>query len=165
MKWRIVLQLLISLAQSAISQPTYPYITFGGRQQLPNHSFVNMSQLQEDSSTAASLVCHTDLVTCCSSSEGPVHRGYWAYPNGSLVPSLESNGLVVSRGNRMIELRSTRGGSGPSGIYHCMIPTNAHHVDNSASYGEILYVGIYSIGGRCASYIKQWCSRNKLAIC
>ena len=117
------------LLSSLLQVSTYPYIAFGGTP-LPNHWFLNMSQLQD--SSRATLVCHTDL--------DRVHRGDWYFPNGSVVlSSNRSNGIFTSHGNQTIELKRGQGGSGPSGMYYCPIPSTAR---------EAVYVGIYSRGGK-----------------
>ena len=39
--------------------------------------------------------------------------------------------------------------TGPSGIYCCVIATNAVHSDSNPSVGEAVYVGLYHSGGVC----------------
>ena len=55
----------------------YPYVSFMGETQ-PNHAYVDLSLVRNESGSD-SVQCHTDLSTCCMSSQGP-HRGYWIPP-------------------------------------------------------------------------------------
>ena len=75
----LVLSLLYSLVE--VYSQTFPYVSFMG-QTLANHSYVDLSLV--GTSDSNSLQCITNLMTCCSSSQG-VHRGDWYFPNGSML--------------------------------------------------------------------------------
>ena len=72
----------------------------------------------------SSLVCHTDLASCCrqldSGEEGGV--GEWHYPNGSVVG--KESGLYVRRDQMTISLNHREDPVDvPSGVYCCVVPT------------------------------------------
>ena len=76
--------LLLCLALSLVevhSQQTFPYVSFMG-QTLANHSYVDLSLVGTSGSGSNSVQCHTDLSTCCDSTEGS-HRGDWYFSNGT----------------------------------------------------------------------------------
>ena len=121
-----------------------PNVTFMG-ESLPNHAFVNLSLVGEDGN---SVQCHTDLITCCHSSEG-VHRGDWIRPGSSsrLPFPFRSGDIYEDRGAQRVDLRRRNNADKPSGIYRCDIATNAVHDDDDISVRESVYVGLYSSGG------------------
>ena len=51
-------------------------------QALADHSYVDLSTVGSDSDNSDSVVCHTDLSTCCSGGQG-IHRGDWYFPDGT----------------------------------------------------------------------------------
>ena len=126
------------------SQTEYPYVSFMG-ENLPDHSYVDLTLVGTD--TSDSVRCNTDLSTCCGLSQG-VHRGDWYFPDGDSVP-LRSQGINIfeNRGAQQVTLRRRNDAMGPSGIYHCDIPTEAVHDDNDLSVRETVYVGLYASGG------------------
>ena len=67
-------------------QPQAPYVSFMG-EIISNHAYIDINQIGEG---ANSLRCHTDLVTCCSASEGSVHRGAWLF---TIEPGLKASSL------------------------------------------------------------------------
>ena len=119
---------------------TAPYVSFMG-QTLADHSYVDISQVGDDSD---SVLCHTDLSTCCSGGQGP-HRGNWYFPNGTRLPfpSKINPPIFESRQAQRVDLRRTSG-TGPTGIYRCDIETEAVH-DNGMT--ETVYVGLYTSDG------------------
>ena len=147
----VLLFLLWSLVE--VHSQTAPYLTFMG-ETLPDHAFVNLSALGELYNESYHVVCHTDLTTCCGGT-GVNDRGYWYFPNGTVLPGAAGNGtatnpIVLIRGPLVVRLiRGTGPGDVPSGLYRCIIETNA--VDGPGSpgniIGETLYVGVYSTGG------------------
>ena len=152
----VLLCLLLSLVEVQ-SQTEYPYISFMGTT-LPNHSYVNLSLVGGDpisSGDSDTVKCHTDLMTCCRKKQGP-HRGDW-FPPGShtrLNFSGEASGctcIYEDRQAQVIHIRRRNNPTGPSGIYRCVIATNAVHNDSDQSVGETVYVGLYygSEGGKC----------------
>ena len=93
-----------------------------------------------------SVVCHTDLSTCCSGTQG-IHRGNWFFPGGTVLP-FTSNSVPIGlgRGAQIAVIRRTTA-TGPTGIYRCRIATNAVHDDTDQSLGETVYVGLYTGDG------------------
>ena len=91
-------------------------------------------------------MCHTDLGTCCSGSQG-IHRGDWSFPDGTRLPFI-GNSVPIGLGRaaqRAVIRRTTA--TGPTGIYRCDISTNAVHSDIDQSVGETVYVGLYLADG------------------
>ena len=93
------------------------------------------------------VVCHSDLMTCCSSSWG-FHRGSWYFPDGTILPFTGSSVPVgFGRTAQIAVIRRTGGATGPTGIYRCRIATIAVHSDTDESVGETVYVGLYQADG------------------
>ena len=146
----VLLCLLWSLVEVQ-SQTEYPYISFRGRN-LSNHSYVDFRLVREQRTgpNSNTVQCHTDLSTCCRKNEsiGVVGRGDWFAPGsdtrlpfGGELPV--EGGIYEDRQSQVVHLRHQSFTYGPSGIYRCVIPTNAVHDDRNGSVGEIVYVGIY----------------------
>ena len=130
-----------------VHSQTFPYVSFGlTGQALADHSYVNLSTVGSASDNSDSVVCHTDLGTCCSGSQGP-HRGDWYFPDGTVLPL--SGDIYESRGPQQVIIRRTTA-TGPTGIYRCGIPTNAVHDDSDLSVRDSVYVGQYITGGKLA---------------
>ena len=144
------LLLLLSLFWSLVevhSQTEYPYVSFMG-ENLPNHSYVDLTLVGTVTSDPGNNVrCNTDLATCCTSSQG-VHLGDWYFPDGDSLP-LRSPGINIfeARGAQQVTLRRRNNAMGPSGIYHCEVPTQSVHDDSDLSVRETVYVGLYASGG------------------
>ena len=140
--------LLVVLLWSLVevhSQPVAPYVSFMG-ENLPNHSYVDLTLVGTDPGDNI-VRCHTDLSTCCGSSQGD-HRGDWYFPDGSRLESSSLGGDIYrSRGDMRVNLRRRNNAMGPSGIYRCDIPTDAVHDDNDLSVRDTVYVGLYASGG------------------
>ena len=143
----LVLSLLLSLVEEVHCQQTFPYVSFKG-QILTNHSYVDLSTVGSAGDNSDSVVCHTDLVTCCSSSQG-YNRGSWYFPNGTTRLPFTGSSVPIGlgRGDRVAVIRRTNYATGPTGIYHCDIATNAVHDDTDESVGETVYVGLYPADG------------------
>ena len=139
----VLLNLLCFLARVQ-SQQTFPYIEFM-EQVLANHSFVDISLVGEESS----VLCITDLSTCCSGANGP-YRGDWYFPNGTRLPfaalDVDVYETRIAQGVGL-RRRNPSTTSPPSGIYRCDIPTNAVHDDNDISVRDTVYVGVYTASG------------------
>ena len=143
----LVLSLLLSLVEEVHCQQTYPHVSFMGHH-LANHSYVNISTVGSASDNSDGVVCHTDLGTCCSGSQG-VHRGSWYFPDGTVL--LFATGSVpigLGRATHIAVIRRTGGATGPNGIYRCRIATNAVHSEYDESVGETVYVGLYPADGK-----------------
>ena len=136
----LLLSLLCSLVE-VHSQTEIPYVSFRG-ESLPNHSYVDLSLVGEDTGNHGNTVrCHTDLHTCCSSAQG-LHRGDWYFPDGYKLPFSDStvHGVYEVRSGRRVDLHHRNNILSPSGIHRCDIPTDR-------SERETVYVGVYSSGG------------------
>ena len=135
----VLLCLLWSLVEVQ-SQTEYPYLTFRGNN-LPNHSYVDITQvgdvrIGDDNNT---VQCHTDLETCCVDSQ-ELPPGDWFAPGSDtrLRNPTEGGNIVQDRdGNQIVHIRRRNNANSPTGIYRCVIATNA------VSDGETLYVGLY----------------------
>ena len=87
----------------------------------------------------SSLVCHTDLASCCRQLDSGVEGGLgeWHYPNGSAVGmKIEGNGLYTSRDQMAISLNH-RGDTTnvPGGVYCCAVPTSKGQETMCANLG------------------------------
>ena len=151
----VLLVLLWSLVE--VHSQAAPYLTFMG-ENLPDHSYVDFSALGEIDNENDHVVCHTDLTSCCGAT-GNDDRGYWFFPNGAELQGAAggsgatTNPIVLMRTALLVRLiRGTGPGDVPSGLYRCIIETNADNSPNSDpspgnGIGETLYVGVYSTGG------------------
>ena len=125
------------------SQIEFPYVSFRG-ETLLNHSYVNLRHVGRPDVSGHGVVCHTDLVTCCSNKEGD-HRGDWYFPNGTRLPYPGGSHLFEARTTQQVGLRHTPYPQlpSPSSMYRCDIPTN----DSDISVREAVYIGVYATGG------------------
>ena len=141
------LLLLLLFLVEVHSQQTFPYVSFGiAGQALANNSYVDLSTVGSAGDNRDSVVCHTDLTTCCGGSQG-IHRGNWSFPNGPILPfSGNSVTIYLGRAAQIAIIRRTTA-TGPTGIYRCDIATNAVHSDTDQSVGETVYVGLYPADG------------------
>ena len=140
----LLLCLLWSLVE-VYSQTDFPYVDFIERVALPNHSYIDLNQVGE--AGADSVRCHTDLDSCCSSNQGPVHRGDWFPPGSEERLPFSSADVYQVYGAQRVILRHRNNADMPSGIYRCDIPTVAVHDDSDNSLRESVYVGLYASGG------------------
>ena len=144
--------LLVSLLWSLVEvhfQTENPYVSFMG-DILANHSYVDLTQVENDNSDPGNTVrCMTDLGSCCSSSQG-IHRGNWHFPNGDRVQLVSSaDDIYGSRGPQRVNLLRRNSATSPFGIYRCDIATVAAHDNNDPSVIQSIYVGVYpSSGGK-----------------
>ena len=132
-----------------VHSQTAPYVSFMGVD-LPNHAYVDLTQVGNDinSDSGNTVRCHTDLGTCCTSSQGP-HRGGWYFPNSSVLDGGGGGGNIYKRRDaQVVHLRRRNNATSPSGIYHCDIETNAVHDDDiNTITGETVYIGLYPPSG------------------
>lgn len=122
----------------------YPHLSF---MLFSNHSYIDLSLIGENDDNNI-LQCSTDLITCCSSTQGD-YRGDWYYPNGEKL-QFSSGGADIyqRRDDRVVKLLRRNGDVSPTGIYRCEIPTTAVHNDsNGNTLRDVLYVGLYISGG------------------
>ena len=156
----LVLFLLFLLSLVEVhGQQTFPYVSFGVTgQSLVDHSYVDLSTVGSASDDSDSVVCHTDLGTCCSGSQGP-HRGNWYFPNGDRLPFIgNSVPIGLGRSAQIAVIRRTTA-TGPTGIYRCDMETNAVHSDTDTSVGETVYVGLYPADGMYV-FIRDPCQQQ-----
>ena len=154
MKATLLCVLLCGLLWSLVEvqSQTVPYVTFLG-DPLSNHSYVDLSQVGDDrtGSDSDTVQCHTDLNTCCRANEniGVVGRGNWFAPgNDTRLPFQgEGTDIYEDRQSQVVHIRRRNNPTGPSGIYRCVIPTNAVNDDRDEFLGETVYVGLYDNGG------------------
>ena len=139
-------------------QQEFPYLSFMGVT-LPNHSYVDINQF--DSDNERSMHCHTDLVTCCNQDAGD-DRGNWYSPAGTRLSFFSTGGNVIYFRRQIEKVVMRRLGTVSvehSGIYKCVIETNAVHSNDSEEdgTGEILYVGAYFNGGKFVVFTVVYC--------
>ena len=129
-------------------QQTFPYISFGlTGPALDNNSYVDLSTVGSESDSSDSVVCHTDLESCCSGGQGP-HRGNWSFPDGTVLPFAgNSVPIGLGRNAQIAIIRRSNDATGPTGIYHCDIPTIAVHSNTDISVRDSVYVGLYPTDG------------------
>ena len=136
--------LFLLLCVVVVHSQTYPFIRRGNSGPgLRNHSYLDLTTVGTGSSTR--LQCHTDLASCCSSTQG-ADRGDWFFPNGSVLQFTESGDDIYQSypsGGQQIHLRRRNNGVA-NGIYQCTIETNAVNDEDGR---EIVYVGLYASGG------------------
>ena len=140
----LLLLCLLSSLMDVHSGENFPHVTFMGNT-LSNNSYLDLSLVGENRSSDT-VQCHTDLATCCRSSHG-IHRGDWfASDNDKRLPFRGENpvNFYEDRQEKIVHLRSKNNASEPSGIYRCVIATEAVHDDSDQSVGETVYVGLYT---------------------
>ena len=126
------------------SQQTFPYVSFLGRT-LANHSYVDLSLVGDDYGSD-SVQCHTDLITCCRSADGP-HRGDWYFPNRDRLPFPGDGDIFENRVAQSVDIGRRNSATSPVGIYRCDIPTDDVHHDTDRSVRDTVYVGLYTASG------------------
>ena len=116
----------------------FPYVYFGGN--LPNHSYVDLTLVGNNGDSIDSVVCNTNVMTCCTSVQGN-HRGHWYFPDQTILRFTQhSDSIYMARGNKRVDLRRDNNVTSPSGIYHCDIPTN---IPSQSPVRLSVYVGLY----------------------
>ena len=138
-----LLSLLCSLME-VHSQTEYPYISFMGVN-LSNHAYVDLTTMGNDiSDTGNTMICHTDLNTCCISSQG-IHCGSWYFPNGTELQTQNPNDdIIIKWEPQSVHIRCRNNPTSPSGIYQGEIETVAvNDIDVNNIKGETVYVGLY----------------------
>ena len=143
MKTAFLLLLCLIWSLVEVHSQTVPYVSFMGVN-LPNHAYVDLTTVGENISDPGNTVrCHTDLNTCCTSSQGD-HRGDWFFPDVNALANAGGGGDIYrSRGPQVVYLRRRNDATSPSGIYHCEIPTVAVNDNVDTIMGERVYVGLY----------------------
>ena len=140
------MRLLLCLLFPLVGSQTIPYVSFMG-ETLPNHAYVNLSLVGDPEEGGYSVVCHTNLQTCCSDAQNGLCRGDWYFPNGDSLGFTSGDGDIYQlRGAQMVNLLRRNNVNSPSGIYRCEIATNAVNDADDSSVRESVYVGVYGHG-------------------
>ncbi|XP_064386681.1 sushi, von Willebrand factor type A, EGF and pentraxin domain-containing protein 1-like [Halichondria panicea] len=109
------------------------YLSLGSTNITTNNTEILITDIGDDVGDGRpSLICHTDLVACCTPSETMAKGiGLWRYPNGTRVPgeSGASRPYVSLRNGQSIKLARRESllfspPLSPTGSYCCTIPTN-----------------------------------------
>ena len=116
----------------------FPYVYFG--ENLPNHSYVDLTLVGSAGDSSKSVVCLTNLTTCCTSVQGS-HRGHWYFPNRTRL-RLDRYGASIFEvhGNKQVNLHRGNNVTSPSGVYRCDVPIYITH-QNPVRLS--VYVGLY----------------------
>ena len=160
MKTTFLLLLCLLWSLVAVHSQTAPYVSFMGVN-LPNHAYVDLTTVGDDiTASGDTVICHSDLSTCCTSSEGD-HRGSWFFPDGDILQFTgSSDDIVMDREPQEVHIRRRNNAMSPSGIYRCDIETVAFN-DNDVDTitGETVYVGLYlpNGGNHCIEYGDNLC--------
>ena len=65
--------------------------------------------------------------------------GDWFFPNGAVLGNiLAGENIYRDRTSATVRLHRRNGATGPTGLYHCVIP-------DSSGVDQTLFVGIYTI--------------------
>ena len=119
-----------------------PYLSFKGNN-LPNNSYVDISQIGEAYGSSDSVQCISELDYCCNNHSSRLIAN-WYFPNGTQLnfPGDPGN-IYESRGTHRVDLRRRGMANSPTGIYCCTIPFN---VSNPRAR-KMLCVGVYTDQG------------------
>ena len=86
------------------------------------------------------LLCMNILTACCRSpGEKESAIGNWFFPNGSRVPSGNSNQLDFHRTRRKMVVLLHRRRGGVNGVYRC-------EIRDSMNVTWTIYIGVYTAG-------------------
>ena len=110
---------------------TFPRLSFGDNNVLPNHSYVDLGMVGTTFSN--SVQCHTGN-----------HSGQWYFPNGDPLQTKSQDDIYQvepDMDNTTVDLRRNNAKS-PTGIYHCEIAVSGN------ADGARVYVGLYINGGK-----------------
>ncbi len=123
------------------------YLSLGSTNITTNDTEILITSIGDDGIGRPSLICHTDLVACCTPNQTMAKGlGLWRNPNGARVPGISggsnsaSRPFVSSRNVQSIKLvRRDSVNSpplSPTGSYCCIIPTNETEMTFCANLGE-----------------------------
>ena len=122
---------LVELRCQNISTPFFSFKS----QNLPNNSYVDITEIGGASDGSNSIQCRSELYNCCQTA-GPL-SGSWSYPNGTDLGG--PSNIFQGRTTMRADLRRRNNDNSAVGIYCCRIAYNSS--DPSAK--ETLCVGIY----------------------
>ena len=115
---------------------TFPQLSFGDNNVLPNHSYVDLGMV--GISFNKSVQCRSDL--------SDNHNGQWYFPNGDPLQNKSEDGDIYQvepdMDNTTVDLRRRNNANSPTGIYHCEIAVSGN------ADGARVYVGLYINGGK-----------------
>ena len=136
-----VLCIVLSLCCAVVYSQNYPFPNVFFGKNLPNHSYVDLTLVGTNGDGSDSVVCNTNLTTCCTDVQGS-HRGHWYFPNNMTRLRDDQRGDSISelRGYKRVDLHRGNNVTSPSGIYRCDIETNVPH-QNPVRLS--VYVGLY----------------------
>ena len=132
-----------------------PYLSFDGNN-LPNNSYVDISQIGIAGDGSDSVRCISVLRSCCNDSTR-TFLADWYFPNGTRLQF--GDGIHESRGTHRVDLRRHNMANSPTGIYCCKIPFNV----SNPSARKMLCVGVYTDQG--GKYITTRYSSNPRRAC
>ena len=132
------------------------YLSLGSTNITTNNTEILITDIGEDAvGGLPSLICHTDLVACCTPNETMgTGLGLWRYPNGDRVlgGSASISGFrpfISLRNFQFIKLvrreRFNPPPLSPTGSYCCNIPTTGGEMTFCANLGECMVLRFYSI--------------------
>ena len=141
----VVLSLLFWSALEIQSQTiSSPYLSFKGND-LPNNSYVDISQIGNAGDGSDSVQCISELDYCCNNHTSHLVAD-WYFPDGTR-PNF-SNGfddIYEARRSHRADLRRRNMDNSSTGIYCCRVPFNV----SNPSARKILCVGVYTdLGGK-----------------
>ncbi|XP_064386392.1 uncharacterized protein LOC135334947 [Halichondria panicea] len=131
-----VLLLILLLVLCAVSTcwGQQVYLTLGSSPSITtNNTEILITAIGEDATGGLpSLTCHTDLTTCCRSSDnnGMGALGQWRYPDGSVVlqngaSAAAGQQFYIVRGKPQVIILNRRETTlTPTGSYCCTVPTS-----------------------------------------
>ena len=137
------------------------YLTLGsGPSITTDNTEILITAIGEDGSLP-SLTCHTDLTTCCRSSDNNDNGalGQWTYPDGSVV--LQKGGsatagqqFYVLRGAPQVIRLARREASTnpvtPTGSYCCSVLTTGGDMTLCANLGEWINTSVFYVTSICS---------------
>ena len=138
-----IIPLIFVVLTVSQTQPV-PYLTFHGFN-LSNHSYIPFGSDSFDpdgvgyDGTGRGVECHTDLTTCCSSSDGSA-AGAWYFPNGNRLSfdQYYLSSIYMRRESQKVVLYQRPVGYAKiSGIYQCKIPITLE------GDLKVIFAGIY----------------------
>ena len=141
----VLLSLLFwSLLEIQSQTVSSPYLSFKDKN-LPNNSYVDISQIGEASDGSDSVQCISELDYCCNNHTSRLIAD-WFFPNETRLnfPGDPDN-IYETRVTHRVDLHRRGMANSPTGIYCCRVPFN---VSNPRAR-KMLYVGVYTnLGGK-----------------
>ena len=109
---------------------TFPHLSFGNDNVIPNHSYVDLGMVG---------ISFNNSVQCRSGN----HNGQWYFPNGDPLQNRSEDGDIYQFvANTRVDLRRRNDTNLSTGIYYCVIGVSGN------ADGARLYVGLYINEGK-----------------